>query len=81
MHVLYIHTQVSSSMKDQTLADINTELIKAGVFLSSYAGENLKCLHTFCNSQNIVNWIRETTKGVSKSLLLFTIEYLTCRCH
>ena len=51
-------------MKDQTLADINAELVKAGEFLSNYTGENLRCLETFCNSQNIVNWIRETTKGV-----------------
>ena len=55
-------------MKDQTLADINTGLVKAGEFLSNYTGENLICLRTFCNSQNIVNWIRETTEGVGGNL-------------
>ena len=50
-------------MEDQTLADINTGLVKAGEFLSRFTEDNLKCLRKFCKSKNIVNWIRETTKG------------------
>ena len=50
-------------MKDQTLADINTGLVKAGKFLSNISAQNMECLRKFCESNKIVNWIRKTTKG------------------
>ena len=56
-------------MEDQTLADINTGLVKAGEFLSCFTEDNLECLREFCKSKNIVNWIRETTKGVGRYFL------------
>ena len=56
-------------MKDQTLAEINTGLVNAGEFLSHFTGENLECLREFCKSKDIVNWIRETTKGLDRYFL------------
>ena len=50
-------------MKDQTLADINEELIGAGEFLSGFTGDKLECIEKFSKCQNIVQWIRDTTKG------------------
>ena len=55
--------QVSSSMKDQTLADIDEKLVGAGRFLSEFAGRKLECITKFSECQDIVQWIRNTTKG------------------
>ena len=50
-------------MKDQTLADVNNELVQAGEFLKEFTGEKLECINRFCECQEIVEWIRHTTKG------------------
>ena len=50
-------------MKDQKLAEITDELVQAGRFLGGFTGEMLECIQSFCACQNIVKWIRKTTKG------------------
>ena len=62
--------QISSSMKDQTLADISDQLVEAGEFLSEFTGERVECLRRFCESQKIVEWIRNTTKGMCVHLCI-----------
>ena len=52
-------------MKDQKLAEITDELVKAGEFLQQFTGEKLDCIRSFCECQKIVEWIRTTTKGVN----------------
>ena len=47
----------------QTLAEITEELVQAGQFLRDFTGEKLECIRSFCGCQNIVEWIRNTTKG------------------
>ena len=51
-------------MKDQTLADINEQLVTAGEFLSKFTTEKMECVWQFCECQNIVQWIRLTTNGI-----------------
>ena len=50
-------------MKDQTLADIDEKLVDAGIFLSEFTGRKLECITKFSECQDIVQWIRETTRG------------------
>ena len=50
-------------MKDQTLADIDEKLVHAGRFLSEFTGCKLECITKFNECQDIVQWIRETTRG------------------
>ena len=61
-------------MKDQTLADINEQLVEAGQFLSEFTGERLECIQRFCQCQRIVEWIRSTTKGMCLHLCVI-IDY------
>ena len=56
--------KVSSSTKDRTLDAIKKELVEAGEFLSEFTGEKLECIQQFCECQKIVQWIRDTTKGI-----------------
>ena len=58
-------------MKDQTLADINDDLVEAGMFLSEFTGDKLECINRFCECKEIVDWIRNTTDGC---LLFYFIE-------
>ena len=51
-------------MEDQTLGDINDELVQAGQFLREFTGENLNCIQKFCDAQDIVQWIKNTTEGL-----------------
>ena len=55
--------QMFSSMKDKTLAGIDEQLLSDGKFLSEFTGHNLECITTFCECQDIVQWIRKTTEG------------------
>lgn len=55
-------------MKDQKLADISKELIQAGQNLMYLNRKRLECIHRFCGCQNIVEWIRNTTKGMPSAL-------------
>ena len=52
-------------MKDQTLADVDDRLIETGQFLVDVAKNPKKkaCLESFVRSQNIVEWLKSTTKG------------------
>ena len=59
----YSALQVTCSMKDQTLADVNDDLVKTGKFLSTFTGEKLRCVMKFSQCQEIVKWIKETTEG------------------
>ena len=55
-------------MGDQKLSDINDDLIAAGNFLSEFTDDKLWCIEVFCKCQKIIHWIRDTTKGIFKSL-------------
>ena len=61
---LLLCVKVTLSMGDQTLLDINKDLIAAGKFLSEFTGNKLRCIEVFCKCQKIVQWIRDTTKGI-----------------
>lgn len=50
-------------MTNQTLNDINAELVETGKFLSDFTGENMECIKVFTECQKIVQWIQDTTKG------------------
>ena len=52
-------------MKDQTLQDVDDSLIDAGKFMKDIAEEPSKvlCLETFSRCQDIVQWLKEVTKG------------------
>ena len=58
-------------MKDQTLADINEQLVEASLFLSEFTRERLECIQRFCQCQKIVEWIRNTTKGMCVRVCCF----------
>jgi hypothetical protein len=60
-----IAAEISVSMTDQKLSDINDDLIAAGKFLSEFTGDKLTCIGVFCKCQELVQWIRDTTKDVS----------------
>ena len=50
-------------MKDQTLADMNDDLVETCEFLGTFTGEKLRCVMKFSQCQEIVKWIKETTDG------------------
>ena len=52
-------------MKNQTLQDVDESLIEAGKFLQDVAKDQRKvvCLEVFARCQNIVKWLKGTTKG------------------
>ena len=54
-------------MKDQTLQVVDESLVKAGLFLKSFVtgqhGEKLHCLEVFIKCQNLMQWLKEETKG------------------
>ena len=57
--------QMSSTMRDQSLEMITRSLIDAGEFLGMVEedGRRLDCLCVFADSLEIVEWIRNETKG------------------
>ena len=57
-------------MKDHTLADINEELVETGKFLSEFTPDKMECIQQFCECQDIVHWIRKTTKGIRYLFLI-----------
>ena len=60
--------QVSLSMKDQILQVVDESLIGVGQFIKSFMTgqhrEKLRCLETFITCQDVVQWLREVTKGI-----------------
>ena len=56
------------SMKDQTLQTVDGSLIGAAKFLenfvSDYQSRKMKCLESYVDCQNVVEWIRKETKGI-----------------
>ena len=56
-------------MKDQTLQVIDESLVGVGQFLQSFMigqhREKLRCLETFIMCQDVVQWLREVTKGMA----------------
>ena len=76
--------QMSTSMRDQTLAAVDAKLIDAGEFLKELsADKRLKCLQTFASCMDIVNWIRKETEGQNiefQHVLAFNI-IITCICR
>ena len=54
-------------MKDQTLQAIDGNLISAAKFLehlvSDYQSSKMKCLESYVDCQDVVQWIRKETKG------------------
>ena len=57
------YLKVTLSMTEQKLCDINHDFIAAGKFLSEFKGDKLMCIEVFCQCQEIVQWIRDTTEG------------------
>ena len=57
--------QLSSSVKDQTLHDVNSDLIQTGEFLKDVTAnpKRIQCLKRFSKCKDIVEWLREVTKG------------------
>ena len=58
-------SQVDNSMKEQTLAYISGNLLNTGRFLETIVNNSLKkrCLQAFTESQAIITWLRNTTRG------------------
>ena len=58
--------KAATSMKDQTLQAIDESVVTAAKFLEDYATDSKKedCLRAYADSQSIVKWIREETKGL-----------------
>ena len=75
-----VASKVAESMKDESLDKINHEFIEVTSFLEQVTEEgkeNLECLQTFLDCQNIVNWIRTETTGKSLICFFFTIRVCT----
>ena len=60
-------------MEDETLQAIDESVVIAAKFLEDYATDPKKedCLRAYAESQSIVKWIREETKGCQ--LLIFAL--------
>ena len=58
-------TQLSASMKDQMLKDVEDSLIEAGRFMEDVAKEpsKVQCLERFAKCKEIVKWLKGVTKG------------------
>lgn len=70
-------------MKDQTLRDVNDNLIEAGEFLKDIANnpKRIQCLKTFSECKAIVEWLRKVTKGLMFTEYQFSFKnVLFCRC-
>lgn len=52
-----------ASIKEKTLGDINEEILESGNILTGISQDELKCIQKFNECQEIVWWIRDTTKG------------------
>ena len=51
-------------MKGQSLAEIDNTLISTGKFLQEFASEEkLSCLRTYSKCLDVVNWLKQNTKG------------------
>ncbi len=57
--------QLTSSMRGQTLMDVDDGLIQTGRFLKDIAHDRhrVECLEAFAKCQNVVSWLKEVTKG------------------
>ena len=57
---------MSSTMKDKPLEVIDASLIEAGEFLRLVEGDSnkMECLEVFAESLEVVEWIRNETKGI-----------------
>ncbi len=55
--------KLTESMKDQTLATIDSNLVETGQFLEEIVSDPQKdkCLQTFVNSQEIIGWLKGFT--------------------
>ena len=73
--------QVSLSMKDQTLHVVDESLVGVGQFFKSFMTgqhrEKLCCLETFITCQDVVQWLREVTKGIVWFLKCINLSHLT----
>ena len=65
--------QVTTSMRDKTLASIDQNLIDTGEFLKEFAADRkkLECLQTFARCLPVVQWIRKETKGLKNFIFEF----------
>lgn len=52
-----------ASVKEKALSDINEEILESGSTLTGVSEDELKCIQKFNECQEIVWWIRNTTKG------------------
>ncbi len=57
--------KLAESMRDQTLATIDGNLVETGQFLEEIVNDSQKnnCLQTFGNSQEIIGWLKGFTKS------------------
>jgi hypothetical protein len=73
-------------MKDKPLEVIGASLIEAGEFLRLVEGDSkkMKCLEVFAKSLEVVEWIRNETKGITMTMIFSCILYIrytfTCTC-
>ena len=51
-------------VEHETLKDINNDLIEVGHSLREVTEGGMECIERFCECQSIVQWIRNTTKGL-----------------
>ena len=63
-------------MKDKPLEVIDESLIEAGEFLRVVEGDSnkMKCLEVFAGSLEVVEWIRNETKGII--CVIVTVIYM-----
>ena len=50
-------------MKDQTLQSIDDSAVSAAEFLGDFDEKKRACLRAYAESQGIIKWIKEETKG------------------
>ena len=69
--------QMSSTMKDKPLEVIDANLIEAGEFLRLVEGDSnkMKCLEVFAESVEVVEWIRNETKGICVDVTVIYYRY------
>ncbi len=65
--------QIKSSMKDVTLASIDSKLVEAGHFLNDILDKKSRkeCLEAFVECQDIIEWLRKSTKSKIFSISVF----------
>lgn len=63
-------------MKDQTLKDVDDNLVQVGEFLQELVKhpKRVECLRQFVGCKSIVEWLREETNGQLTSIVCVCVH-------